>query len=85
MTPTKCPHCCRLGHPFTKPSPNAVTTTLWSGEEIITRDIDGREVEIPFQIDHNGFYQWGNSTEILGENVELLEALGHAMFEASEL
>jgi hypothetical protein len=47
-------------------------------EGTITREIDGREVKIPFLIttDAEGTYsQWGHDTLTLGENVDLLEAL----------
>jgi hypothetical protein len=49
----------------------------------ITRDINGRRIEIPFYIDTlTGTYsQWGHDTLLLGENVELLEALRDAACE----
>lgn len=56
-----------------------------SGIEIegtITREIDGREVEIPFSIGDYGYSQWGHDTMILGENVDLLEAIVEAINEA---
>lgn len=45
-----------------------------------------RDVEIPFFIDtDDGTYsQWGHDTLILGENVELLEALRDAACEVVE-
>jgi hypothetical protein len=52
-----------------------------SVEGTITRKIDGKEVEIPFLIGPNGYSQWGHDTLILGENVELLEALGNVVNE----
>lgn len=52
-------------------------------EGTITREIDGREVEIPFTINDNGsYFQWGHDTLLLGENAELLAALRDAAFEA---
>jgi len=51
----------------------------------ITRTVDPgsgeREVEIPFLINGNGFTQWGHDMMVLGENVELLEALAAAVAE----
>ena len=49
----------------------------------ITRHINGRRTEIPFYIDTlTGTYsQWGHDTLLLGENVELLEALRDAACE----
>lgn len=44
-------------------------------EGTITRVIDGKEREIPFLINQNGFFQWGHDTMILGDNVDLLEDL----------
>jgi hypothetical protein len=46
-------------------------------EGTIKRDLAGRQREIPFYIDTStGTYsQWGNDTLLLGENVDLLEAL----------
>lgn len=52
-------------------------------EGIITREIAGRERKIPYFIDtSNGTYsQWDNDMLILGENVDLLEALRDAACE----
>ena len=49
----------------------------------ITRYINGRRAEIPFYIATlTGTYsQWGHDTFLLGENVELLEALRDAACE----
>jgi hypothetical protein len=43
----------------------------------ITRQINGRDVEIPFHIntDTGTYSQWGHDTLTFGENVDLLEAL----------
>jgi hypothetical protein len=52
-------------------------------EGTIKRDLAGREREIPFFIDSTtGTYsQWGHDTLVLGENVDLLEALRDAACE----
>jgi hypothetical protein len=52
-------------------------------EGTITREIGGREVAIPFYIDAStGTYsQWGHDMLLLGENVDLLEALRDAACE----
>jgi hypothetical protein len=52
-------------------------------EGTINRRIDHRKVEIPFFIDTlTGTYsQWGHDTLLLGENVDLLEALRDAACE----
>lgn len=46
----------------------------------ISRTIDNHSVDIPFFIDTvTGTYsQWGHDTPLLGENVDLLEALRDA-------
>lgn len=51
----------------------------------ITRQIDGRDVEIPCHIntDTGTYTQWGHDTMTLGENVELLEALRDAAIDAT--
>ena len=53
-------------------------------EGTISRQIDGRDVDIPFFIDsETGTYsQWGHDTMTLGENVDLLEGLRDAACEA---
>jgi hypothetical protein len=52
-------------------------------EGTITRNINGRRADIPFYIDTlTGTYsQWGHDTLLLGENVDLLEALRDAACE----
>jgi hypothetical protein len=52
-------------------------------EGTIKRDIAGRERAIPFYIDSTTgtFSQWGHDTLLLGENVDLLEALRDAACE----
>lgn len=58
-------------------------------EGTIKREIDPgngvREVEIPFLIntDTGDWSQWGHDTMVLGENVEMLEALCGAACEAA--
>lgn len=49
-------------------------------EGTVTRDVDGRQVAIPFFIDTltGNYSQWGHDTLTLGDNVELLEALRDA-------
>lgn len=48
-------------------------------------DAKAREVEIPFSINHNGWFQWGHDTFILGENVELMELINAAVHEVNDL
>jgi hypothetical protein len=51
----------------------------------ITRQINGRDVEIPFHIntDTGTYSQWGHDMLTLGENVDLLEALRDAAIDAT--
>jgi hypothetical protein len=50
----------------------------------ITRVVNSEEVEIQFMINGDGTYhhQWGQSTQVLGQNVDLLEALVEAVWDA---
>jgi hypothetical protein len=52
-------------------------------EGTIKREIAGRERAIPFYIDaaSGNWFQWGHDTLLLGENVDLLEALRDAACE----
>jgi hypothetical protein len=54
-------------------------------EGTITRQINGRQVEIPFHINtETGTYsRWCHDTLTLGENVDLLEALRDAAIDAT--
>lgn len=54
-------------------------------EGTILRDINGQSVSIPFLIngDTGTCSQWGHNTAILGENVDLLEKLSNAVWEAT--
>jgi hypothetical protein len=49
-------------------------------EGTIKRQLAGREREIPYLIDTSSgsYFQWGHDTLLLGENVDLREALRDA-------
>jgi hypothetical protein len=50
----------------------------------ITRVIDSREIEIQFTLDveRGGYHQWGQNTKVLGDNVDLMEAIVEAVADA---
>jgi hypothetical protein len=55
-------------------------------EGIIRRELCGKEREIPFLIKGDGtFAQWGHDTLLLGENVDLLEAMRDAVCDEEDL
>jgi hypothetical protein len=55
-------------------------------EGTIKRQLCGKEREIPFLIDTSDgtFAQWGHDMLLLGENVDLLEALRDAAYEQDD-